>query len=143
MVLQVTNKQIFFAVENCWDSLPFAFRVQLYNLVTANDAEDFVQSVDIDADTFVKVMLAVNSQPQGIAKDVNPEFHLSLKNQILKQAMPILTHLATLTDEAEIAAYREANKEVLTIAERVQSILDDNLQMLANKILNGKTRILG
>lgn len=143
MKLQVTNKQIFFAVENCFDSLPFNFRVQLHNLVKANDAEDFVQEVEIDADTFVKVMLAVNSQPQGIAKDVNPEFHLSLKNQILAQAMPILTHLSTLTDETEIAEYKEANKEILTIAERVKRILNDNLQMLENKIINGKTQILG
>ena len=143
MKLQVTNKQIFFAVENCFDNLPFSFRVQLYNLVKANDAEDFVQEVEIDADTFVKVMLAVNSQPQGIAKDVNPEFHLSLKNQIIAQAMPIFGHLATLTDETEISEYKEANKDVLTIAEKVQSILADNAQMLANKILNGKTQILG
>jgi hypothetical protein len=143
MKLNITNREIFFAVENCWESLPFKFQVQLYNLVKANDTEDFAQEVDIDADTFVKVMLAVNSQSQGISKDINPTMHLKLKTQILTAAQPVMTALSQLTDEAEIEAYKEEHKEILTIAERVQSILTDNLQMLENKILSGKERILG
>lgn len=83
MKLNITNREIFFAVENCWESLPFKFQVQLFNLVKENDADEFEQKVDIDANTFIKVMLAVNSQAQGISKDINPAMHLKLKNQIL------------------------------------------------------------
>lgn len=143
MKLNITNREIFFAVENCWESLPFKFQVQLFNLVKENDADEFEQKVDIDANTFIKVMLAVNSQAQGISKDINPAMHLKLKNQILKEIQPIMIGLSQLSDEAEIEAYKEEHKEILTIAERVQSILTDNLQMLENKILSGKQRILG
>lgn len=143
MKLNITNREIFFAVENCWESLPFKFQVQLFNLVKENESEDFEQTVDIDADTFVKIMSAVNSQSQGISKDINPAMHLKLKNQILTEIQPIMIGLSKLSDEAEIEAYKEEHKEILTIAERVQSILTDNLQMLENKILSGKQRILG
>lgn len=143
MKLNITNREIFFAVENCWESLPFTFQVQLFNLVKENDADEFEQKVDIDANTFIKVMLAVNSQAQGISKDINPAMHLKLKNQILTKVQPIMIGLSQLSDEAEIEAYKEEHKEILAIAERVQSILTDNLQMLENKILSGKQRILG
>ena len=143
MKLNITNREIFFAVENCWDSLPFKFQVQLFNLVKENESEDFEQTVDIDANTFVKIMLAVNSQAQGISKDINSAMHLKLKNQILTEIQPIMIGLSKLSDEAEIEAYKEEHKEILTIAERVQSILTDNLQLLENKILSGKQRILG
>ena len=143
MKLNITNREIFFAVENCWESLPFKFQVQLFNLVKENDADEFEQKVDIDANTFIKVMLAVNSQAQGISKDINPAMHLKLKNQILTEIQPIMIGLSQLSDEAEIEAYKEEHKEILTIAERVQSILTDNLQLLENKILSGKQRILG
>ena len=143
MKLNITNREIFFAVENCWESLPFNFQVQLFNLVKENDADEFEQKVDIDANTFIKVMLAVNSQAQGISKDINPAMHLKLKNQILTEVQPIMIGLSQLSDEAEIEAYKEEHKEILAIAERVQSILTDNLQMLENKILSGKQRILG
>lgn len=142
MKLNITNREIFFAVENCWESLPFTFQVQLFNLVKENDADEFEQEVDIDANTFIKVMLAVNSQPQGISKDINPAMHLKLKNQILTIAQPILVGLSQLTDEVEIEQYKETHSEILTIAEQVQKILGDNLQMLENKITNGKQRIL-
>lgn len=143
MKLNITNREIFFAVENCWESLPFKFQVQLFNLVKENDADEFEQEVDIDANTFIKVMLAVNSQSQGISKDINPVMHLKLKNQILTIAQPILVGLSQLTDEVEIEQYKETHSEILTIAEQVQKILGDNLQMLENKITNGKQRILG
>lgn len=143
MKLNITNREIFFAVENCWESLPFTFQVQLFNLVKENDADEFEQKVDIDANTFIKVMLAVNSQAQGISKDINPAMHLKLNNQILTKVQPIMIGLSQLSDEAEIEAYKEEHKEILTIAERVQSILTDNLQLLENKILSGKQRILG
>lgn len=143
MKLNITNREIFFAVENCWESLPFKFQVQLFNLVKENDADEFEQKVDIDANTFIKVMLAVNSQPQGISKDINPVMHLKLKNQILTIAQPILVGLSQLTDEVEIEQYKKTHSEILTIAEQVQKILGDNLQILENKITSGKQRILG
>ena len=133
MKLNITNREIFFAVENCWESLPFKFQVQLYNIIKDNDKYDVEQTIDIDANTFIKIMLAVNSQPQGISKDINPTMHLKLKEQILTAVQPIMIELSQLTDETEIEAFKEEHKEILTIAERVQGILKDNLELLENK----------
>lgn len=133
MKLNITNREIFFAVENCWEYLPFKFQVQLYNIIKDNDKYDVEQTIDIDANTFIKIMLAVNSQPQGISKDINPTMHLKLKEQILTAVQPIMIELSQLTDETEIEAFKEEHKEILTIAERVQGILKDNLELLENK----------
>ena len=142
MELQITNREIFFAVENCWNELNYKLKTQINKLVSANDDEEFVQTVDVDAQSFILIMKAVNSQPQGIAKDINPPMHLSLKAQILAYVTPVMKHLATLTDQSEIDAYRLEHSEILTMAEKVQSILIENEAMLQAKILNGKTQIL-
>ena len=142
MELQITNREIFFAVENCWNELNYKLKTQINKLVSENSEDNFVQTIDIDAQSFIFIMKAVNSQPQGIAKDINPPMHLSLKAQILKLVEPVMTHLATLTDQSEIDAYRLENIEILTMAEKVQSILIENESMLESKILNGKTQIL-
>ena len=42
MKLNITNREIFFAVENCWESLPFTFQVQLFNLVKENETQPFI-----------------------------------------------------------------------------------------------------
>ena len=87
-------------------------------------------------------MKAVNSQPQGIAKDINPPMHLSLKAQILKLVEPVMAQLALITNEEEINHYKAQNADILMMAEEVQSILKENEAMLESKILNGKAQIL-
>ena len=142
MELQITNREIFFAVENCWNELNYKLKTQINKLVSANDDEEFVQTVDIDAQSFIFIMKAVNSQPQGIAKDINPLMHLSLKAQILKLVEPVMAQLAKMTNEEEITLYKAQNADILMMAEKVQSILKENEDMLEAKILNGKTQIL-
>lgn len=142
MKVKITNREIYFAVENCWNNINYKLKYQLNQKVTENDADDFEQEVDIDGDTFITIMNAVNTQPQGIAKDINPPMHLKLKQQILALATPVMQHLATLTDEVEIEAYKAEHAEILRVAGAVQEILTSNNNMLEAKILNGKTQIL-
>ena len=142
MELQITNREIFFAVENCWNELNYKLKTQINKLVSANDDEEFVQTVDVDAQSFILIMKAVNSQPQGIAKDINPPMHLALKAQILKLVEPVMAQLAKMTNEEEITLYKAQNADILMMAEKVQSILKENDDMLEAKILNGKTQIL-
>ena len=142
MELQITNREIFFAVENCWNELNYKLKTQINKLVSENSEDNFVQTIDIDAQSFIFIMKAVNSQPQGIAKDINPLMHLSLKAQILKLVEPVLAQLALITNEEKINHYKAQNAEILTMAEKVQSILKENDDMLEAKILNGKTQIL-
>jgi len=143
MKLKITNREIFFATHSCWSELPFLLQIQLNKLVNENSADDYLQEIDIDADSFIKVMLATNSQPQGVAKDINPAMHISLKQQIKDIAYPILQQLHEFTDVELLEAFKLENKEILTIAERVQSILSENEAVLDSKILSGKNQILG
>lgn len=142
MELQITNREIFFAVENCWNELNYKLKTQINKLVSFNSEDNFVQTIDIDAQSFIFIMKAVNSQPQGIAKDINPPMHLSLKAQILKLVEPVLAQLALITNEEEINHYKAQNADILMMAEKVKSILIENEAMLEAKILNGKTQIL-
>jgi len=142
MELQITNREIFFAVENCWNELNYKLKTQINKLVSENSEDNFVQTIDIDAQSFIFIMKAVNSQPQGIAKDINPLMHLSLKAQILKLVQPVMAQLALITNEEEINHYKAQNAEILIMAEKVQSILKENEAMLESKILNGKAQIL-
>ena len=142
MELQITNREIFFAVENCWNELNYKLKTQINKLVSENSEDNFVQTIDIDAQSFIFIMKAVNSQPQGIAKDINPLMHLSLKAQILKLVEPVMAQLALITNEEEINHYKAQNADILMMAEKVQSILKENEAMLESKILNGKAQIL-
>jgi hypothetical protein len=142
MKINITNKDIFFAVENCWEQLDYKLKYQLNQLVSQNSEDDFVQEIEINAAMFILIMKAVNGQPQGVSKDVNPAMHLKLKEQIMQQAAPVMAHLQNLSDEKEIEDFKELHKDILEIAENVQLILQTNLKMLEAKILNGKTQIL-
>lgn len=123
MIINISNRHIYFCVENCFAQLSNSFTSRLYNLVSADETETTIQNLTIDKDTFIMIMKAVNSQPQGIALDINKEIYDSLKNQ--------LVDLATNGDAEAI--------EVLT---SMTTILEENAVMLENKILNGKTQIL-
>ena len=68
--------------------------------------------------------------------------HLALKAQILALVEPVLKQLALITNEEEINHYKAQNADILMMAEKVQSILKENENMLEAKILNGKTQIL-
>jgi len=123
MKINITNREIFFAIENCFSSLKNSFSSQLYNLVSADSKEETIQEIDIDKDTFLIIMRAVNAQPQGVALSINPAMYDSLKVQ-----------LVTLAEGGDVEAV-----EVLT---QMGSILDENASVLEAKILNGKTNIL-
>lgn len=123
MEITINNRSIFFAVENCWDKLSYKLKYQLNELVTTNSADDFVQTVNIDKESFLLIMRAVNSQPQGIAKEINPIMYDSLKIQVLEKA-------------------QKGDTEAIEILTAMQDILVENATMLENKIKNGKSQIL-
>ena len=123
MKVQINNRSLFFAIENCWAQLSYKLKYQINQLVTLNDEDEFVQEVDVDKDSFVLIMNAVNSQPQGIAKEINPLMYDSLKEQIIQLA-------------------GTGDTEAIAIAGEMEKILMLNADMLAKKIINGKTQII-
>jgi N-acetylglucosamine kinase-like BadF-type ATPase len=79
--------------------------------------------VDIDIESFIQIMRSVNSIPHGIVIDVNPILYNKLKEQIFSKA-------------------QTGDEEAIEIAKQMEQIIYDNLSMLNNKIINGKTQIL-
>lgn len=123
MEIKIDNRSIFFAVENCWTQLHYKMKNQLNLLVTANSEDGFEQTVNIDIDSFLLIMRAVNNQPQGIAKEINPKMFDNLKTQIFVLA-------------------QKGDTEAIDILKSMEDILVENANMLENKIINGKTQIL-
>ena len=142
MIVQITIKETFWAIENCWEniqSIDFKYNIRksvkqkIADIIEANegisdaDLETQLQAsvidIEIDNTTFVQVMKAVNSQAQGIALTINPPLYDKLKTQILA--------LAISGDVNAIALINEMTE-----------ILVQNATMLNNKIASGKERIL-
>ena len=86
MEIQIKNRHIFWATESCWNALDYRFKAQVNSLVTGNSEDEYLQTLSINKETFVQVMNAVNSQPQGIALAINPELYDSLKAQLVTAA---------------------------------------------------------
>lgn len=123
MKIQISNKHIFFAVDNCWQILHYRFKTQLNEIVSANSDLSTIQQIDIDKETFLLIMNTVNTQPQGIAKDINPKMYDDLKIQVLT--------LANLGDA-----------EAIEIATSMAVILQENNNVLNEKIEKSKQQIL-
>ena len=123
MEIQIKNRHIFWATQSCWNALDYRFKAQINTLVTENSEDEFEQTLSINKETFVQVMNAVNSQPQGIALAINPELYDSLKAQL-------------------VTAVQQGDVEALEIAQAMEAILLTNAGYLEAKILSGKTQIL-
>lgn len=157
MKLQITNREIAYAINNVWDSLPIKFKYRLYEVYKENSGHDFVQEVEVDEIIFKTIMYDVSSIPQGIAKDINPALHLKLLTQIATVATPVFaqlskfqTELEALTDEAEIEAkkleiaeYTELHKETIGIKTAATAILDRNTKKLEAMIASGIEKLMG
>lgn len=123
MEIKIKNKHVYWATESCWNALDYRLKAQINTLVTENSEDEFEQTLSINKETFVQVMNAVNSQPQGIALAINPELYDSLKAQL-------------------VTAAQQGDVEALEIAQAMEDILLTNAGYLEAKILSGKTQIL-
>jgi hypothetical protein len=123
MKIKITNKEIFYTTDLIWPLINYKLKFQLNKLVSENSDLDFIQEVDIDIESFIQIMRSVNSIPHGIVIDVNPILYNKLKEQIFSKA-------------------QTGDEEAIEIAKQMEQIIYDNLSMLNNKIINGKTQIL-
>jgi hypothetical protein len=123
MKIKITNKEIFYTTDLIWPLINYKLKFQLNKLVNENSDLDFIQEVDIDIESFIQIMRSVNSIPHGIVIDVNPILYNKLKEQIFSKA-------------------QTGDEEAIEIAKQMEQIIYDNLSMLNNKIINGKTQIL-
>ena len=122
--LNLKNKHIYFALEAIWTELDYRFKYQINQLVTENDDDDFLQTIQVDKTTLNQILVSVNNKPQGVAREINPEMFLAILPQV--QALAV-----------------SGNQEAIDILTDMQAATVTNDALKNAKIINGKTQILG
>lgn len=142
MELQFTNKQIFFALESIWNQLDYRFKYQINQLVTANEADDYLQTLSIDRATLMQCYRAMSNGSYGCTVDMAEVLLGDLRTQ-----------LTTKGNYADYVAYIESLETASPLPkvepdEYTQSILDVQAYKLEDKalenakIVNGRAQIL-
>ena len=121
--LNLKNKHIYFALEAIWTELDYRFKYQINQLVTENDEDDFLQTIQVDRATLNQILVSVNNKPQGVAREINPEMFLAILPQV--QALVV-----------------GGNQEAIDILTDMQAATATNDALKNAKIQNGKTQIL-
>ena len=123
ITIQLKNKHIYFALEAIWTELDYRFKYLINQLVTENDEDDFLQTIQVDRATLNQILVSVNNKPQGVAREINPEMFLTILSQV--QALAV-----------------SGNQEAIDILADMQAATAANDALKNAKIHNGKTQIL-
>lgn len=123
ITIQLKNKHIYFALEAIWTELDYRFRYQINQLVTDNDEDDFLQTIQVDRATLNQILVSVNNKPQGVAREINPEMFMAILPQVQALAAG-------------------GNQEAIDILADMQAATAANDALKNAKIHNGKTQIL-
>lgn len=150
MILQFTNKQIFFSLESIWSQLDYRFKTHINQLVTANSDEDFIQNITVDVPTLMQCYKAMSSGIYGCTTDMAEVLLESLRTQLLAEAniSEYLTYLGAVAANNELPEEDRVVIPEVVPNEQTQALLlvnDYKTQDKAietAKILNGKTQIL-
>lgn len=123
MLLQFTNKQIFFSVSQCFGDLSPRLRTHLQDLVLINSEDDFVQTVTITPKQLAEVYRSVSGIAEGEARLINGQ----MKDALLPQLMGLA---------------QNGDEEALEAIGLIQAIDAQNDGVMEAKVLSGKTQIL-
>ena len=82
ITLQLKNKHIYFALEAIWGELDYRFKYQINQLVSEDDEDDFLQTIQVDRATLNQILVSVNNKPQGVAREINPEMFMAILPQV-------------------------------------------------------------
>ena len=83
ITLQLKNKHIYFALEAIWAELDYRFKYQINQLVSEDDEEDYLQTIQVDRATLNQILVSVNNKPQGVAREINPEMFMAIRAGIV------------------------------------------------------------
>lgn len=123
MNLQIKNEHLYFSMYTAWNSLDYRLKTQINEKVTANNDNDYVQTIDLSISDLKDIINAVNGLPQGIAREINPQMFLSVFAQLQTEA-------------------QGGNQEALEMLILVQSITVNNDKIKQSYIEQGKLQIL-
>ena len=124
ITLQLKNRHIYFALEAIWAELDYRFKYQINQLVSEDDDDDYLQTIQVDRATLNQILVSVNNKPQGVAREINPEMFMAI--------LPQVQVLAT-----------GDNEEAIEILSDMQAATAANDALKNAKIINWKTQILG
>lgn len=142
MILQFTNKQIYFTVESIWSNLDYRFKYQLNTLVTANDEDNYVQDVEVSVSILMDCYKAMSSGAYGCTVNMAEELLQSLKTQLEATAniVAYLEYLASLETPDPLPEVIP-NEQTLALLD-IEKYKEQDQALENAKILNGKTQIL-
>ena len=124
ITLQLKNKHIYFALEAIWTELDYRFKYQINQLVSEDDDDDYLQTIQVDRVTLNQTLISVTINHRGVAREINPEMFMAI--------LPQVQALAT-----------GGNQEAIDILSDMQAATSANDTLKNAKIINGKTQILG
>ena len=80
--------------------MDYRFKYQINQLVSEDDEEDYLQTIQVDRATLNQILVSVNNKPQGVAREINPEMFMAILPQVQalaaggnQEAIDILTKL--------------------------------------------------
>lgn len=82
MEIKIKNEHLYFALGGIWENLDYKFRYVINQKVVENPDNDYVQTIDINLNLLNVIIYYVNSQSQGVSREINPEMFLSIIPQI-------------------------------------------------------------
>lgn len=136
MKLQLKNKHIFFALGDIWEVLNYKLKFQINELVTKDSDLETVQEVEFTRSDLELVISSVNSKPQGMSREINPEMFMAILPQVQAIVQGEIKDGWKLNDEKD--NYTEA---MLVLQDMQQaSLRNDNMKNMI--IEQGKYKIL-
>lgn len=150
MTLKFTNEQIYFVLEPIWGQLDYRFKYQINELVSANSADDYEQTLTVDLPTLNQCYKAMSYGSYGCTTDMADILLPGLRDQLI-DASNMTEYQAYLAAVAANEALPEEDREEIEEVipnEYTQALIsiasfkDFDMIVKNRKILNGKAQIL-
>ena len=123
MQLTFKNKHIYFALAQCWEQLPLAFKYQVQQAVQANADDEAEQPLTITPDILMTIYRVVAGMPEGMSASPNK----SMKEQLVPQLMALAA---------------QGNEEALQVIAAIQDVDANDQAKRAALIQDSRNRII-
>lgn len=128
--LQLKNKHIYFAIESIFSNLDPRFSTHLWQLVTTNSNDEYLQTVEIPKSQLVEIYKAVSRVPEGIAAAINKEINDLILPQLVMQSGMTMQQIAGIQETMDLPEGFEDNE----IAQAILEIATNNRNNYLTKL---------
>lgn len=123
MQLTFKNKHIYFALAQCWEQLPLAFKYQVQQAVHANADDEAVQNIVVSPELLARIYSNVVGMPEGMSAAPNK----SMKDHLMPQLEALAQH---------------GDSEALQVIATIQEIDEADQAKRAALIQDSRNRII-